>query len=148
MLTKLIHKEEIASMFQKETKEKLDKRMLDLGVFENDLLEKFILGSGKGGQKINKTSSCVYLKHLPSGIEIKCQQDRSREMNRFFARRELCDRIESRLKGEESAQQQAIEKIRRQKRRRSKRAQAKLVEQKRHHGEIKQLRAIHANGSD
>ncbi|MFN4872430.1 MAG: peptide chain release factor family protein, partial [Akkermansiaceae bacterium] len=64
----------------------LEQRMLALGIVPDDLLEKFVRGSGAGGQKINKTSNCVFLKHLPSGIAIKCQMDRSREMNRFLAR--------------------------------------------------------------
>jgi len=67
--------------------------MKQLGIDEDDLIEKFILGSGKGGQKVNKTSSCVYLKHLPTGIEVKCQQGRSRELNRYVARYELCEKF-------------------------------------------------------
>src|SRR3989344_2176393 len=106
----------------KEKQDTLASRMEQLGIRESDLIEKFILGSGSGGQKINKTSSCVYLKPLPSGIEIKCQRERSRELNRLYARRELCDKLEERLFQEKSARQQAFEKIRRQKRRRSKKA--------------------------
>lgn len=120
--------------------EALENRMQALGIQEEDILEKFILGSGSGGQKINKTNSCVYLKHLPSGIEIKCQKERSREMNRFFARRELCDKLEERLFKEKSEKQKKIEKIRRQKRKRSKRAQEKVLEQKRKASEKKALR--------
>lgn len=123
------------------SKEKdLKDRMEKLGIKEEDLIEKFILGSGKGGQKINKTSSCVYLKHLLSGIEVKCQRDRSRELNRFLARRELCERLEERLFQEKSERQKAIEKIRRQKRKRSKRAQEKVIEGKRRRSEVKKLR--------
>ena len=115
-------------------------RMKALGINEGDLVEKFILGSGSGGQKINKTSSCVYLKHLPTGIEIKCQQSRSRELNRLYARRELCDRLEEQRSSEKSAKRQAIEKKRRQKRKRSRRAQAKVLANKKHHSEIKEFR--------
>ena len=61
----------------KEKKSDLEERMEKLKIFEDDLIEKFILGSGSGGQKVNKTSSCVYLKHLPTGIEVKCQQART-----------------------------------------------------------------------
>ncbi len=109
-------------------KEKLDElyeKMAKLQIREEDLLEKFILGSGSGGQKINKTSSCVYLKHLPSGIEIKCQKDRSRELNRFLARRELCKRLEE--KENPSLSQDALirEKIRKQKNRRNRRRDKK-----------------------
>ena len=124
----------------KSREQALADKMSKLGIREEDLIEKFILGSGSGGQKINKTSSCVYLKHLPTGIEVKCQRDRSRELNRLFARRELCDKIEELVLKEKSKKQQAIEKIRRQKRKRSKRAQEKILESKRHHSEIKKMR--------
>ena len=118
----------------------LAEQLKKLGVKEADLTERFILGSGSGGQKVNKTASCVQLRHAPSGIELKCQRSRSREMNRFLARRELCARLDEKLRGEESRRQQAREKIRRQKRRRSRRQQAKMVDQKRIHGAQKQLR--------
>lgn len=105
--------------------------MTNLGITESDLLEKFVRGSGAGGQKINKTSSCVFLKHLPSGVCIKCQMDRSRELNRFLARRELCDQLESIRDGKASAKSQAIEKLRRQKRRRSLRSKQRSIADKR-----------------
>lgn len=120
--------------------EELSRRMEQLGFREEDLIEKFILGSGSGGQKINKTSSCVYLKHLPTGIEVKCQRERSRSLNRFLARRELCEKLEERLFREKSERQKEIEKIRRQKRRRSRRAQEKVLAMKKHRSEIKELR--------
>lgn len=119
-----------------------------LGIKEDELVEKFVLGSGSGGQKINKTSSCVYLKHTPTGIEIKCQESRSREMNRYLARRELALRFEETLLKERSERQKAIEKIRRQKRKRSRRAQEKVLESKRHKGEIKALRKIISGHND
>jgi protein subunit release factor B len=109
----------------------LDARLAALGIAEDDLLEKFILGSGSGGQKINKTSSCVYLKHLPSGIEIKCQANRSRELNRYQARKELCDKLDEIRLGKASARQQEMEKLRRQKRRRSRRSKQRSVADKR-----------------
>lgn len=115
-------------------------RMERLGIQESDLVEKFILGSGSGGQKINKTSSCVYLKHLSTGIEIKCQKTRSRELNRLYARRELCERLEERIFQEKSERQQKIEKIRRQKRKRSRRAQEKVLVSKKKLSEKKHLR--------
>ena len=105
--------------------------MLGLGIAEDDLLEKFVRGSGAGGQKINKTSSCVFLKHLPSGVCIKCQIDRSREMNRFFARRELCEQLAAVRDGQATAKTQAIEKLRRQKRRRSRRSKQRSIADKR-----------------
>lgn len=122
------------------TKEKFDElraRMEACGIREDDLIEKFILGSGKGGQKINKSSSCVYLKHLPSGIEVKCQRERSRELNRFIARRELCEKVEEKLFQAKSEKQKEIAKIRRQKQRRSRKQKEKLVEQKRLRSKVK-----------
>ncbi len=127
-------------MVSKGKNEELEKRMLLLGIREDDLIEKFILGSGSGGQKINKTSSCVYLKHIPSGIEIKCQQERSRELNRYIARRELCRRIEERDENILSEKEQAIAKIRRQQKRRTRRSQEKMLQDKKSHSETKRLR--------
>jgi len=72
----------------------LESRMQGLGLLEDDLVERFVLGSGSGGQKINKTSSCVYLKHVPSGVEVSCQESRSREQNREIARQRLCEHFE------------------------------------------------------
>ncbi len=109
----------------------LEKRMADLGILNADLQEKFVRGSGAGGQKINKTSNCVFLKHEPSGIAIKCQVERSREMNRFLARRELCDQMDAIANGKATAKNQAIEKMRRQKRRRSRRSKQRSVADKR-----------------
>lgn len=127
-------------MITAEKQEKLQMRMEALGISESDLDEHFIRGSGKGGQKINKTSSCVQLIHRPSGTEIRCQQTRSQADNRYWARRELCDRIEEKVLGDKSARQQAAEKIRRQKRRRSRRAQAKMLDAKTKQGAKKKLR--------
>lgn len=121
--------------------EVLQLRMEKLGIHETDLIEKFILGSGSGGQKINKTSSCVYLKHIPTGIEVKCQKDRSRELNRYYARKELCERIERDILKIKTAKVQAIEKARRQKKRRSRKSQQKILEAKRAHSLKKQNRA-------
>jgi protein subunit release factor B len=125
-----------------EKKQALEARMAKLGVRESDLVEKFILGAGAGGQKVNKTSSCVYLRHVTSGIEVKCQRERSRELNRLFARRELCDRLEARITGLKTARQQATEKIRRQKRRRSRRQKERMLDGKRLHGQKKQARRV------
>lgn len=127
-------------MISKEKQEALKKRMESLGIDEDDLIEKFILGSGSGGQKVNKTSSCVYLKHLPTKIEVKCQRDRSREMNRYLARRELCDQIAEKIHNEKTARKREIEKIRQQKKRRSRRLQKKILEDKRKRSETKSLR--------
>jgi protein subunit release factor B len=118
----------------------LGQRMAALGISESDLLEKFVRGSGAGGQKINKTNNCVFLKHLPSGVCIKCQMDRSRELNRFLARRELCDQLEAIREGRAFAKTQAIEKMRRQKRPRSKRSKQRSVADKRQLSQKKSLR--------
>lgn len=120
--------------------EALAARMKRCGIREEDLVEKFILGSGAGGQKINKTASCVYLKHLPTGIEVKCQRDRSRALNRYLARRELCEKLEERLFSEKSERRQKMEKIRRQKRRRSRKQQEKMLFGKKLRGSLKQSR--------
>ena len=127
-------------MISKEKLEKLAKELASLGIEEEDLIEKFILGSGSGGQKINKTSSCVYLKHLPSGIEVKWQKERSRELNRYYARKELCEKYRSMILKEQSRKDKAAAKIRAQKKRRSRRQKALMVEEKRKHSSKKQLR--------
>ena len=118
----------------------LIQRMERLGVHEGDIEEKFIRASGPGGQKINKTSVCVFLKHKPTGITVKCQKDRSQSRNRFFARRLLLDKIERRQKGFVEAEKQRIEKIRRQKRKRSKRAKEKILAYKHRQSQKKKLR--------
>ncbi len=100
--------------------------MKDLDIREENLEEKFILGSGKGGQKVNKSSTCVRLKHVPTGVEVKFQKERSREMNRFFARRILCEKIEHMVLGKDSPKEQEIERIRRQKRKRTKKSKEKI----------------------
>jgi len=127
-------------MIRKETYEALEARMAGLGIREEDLIEKFVLGSGSGGQKINKTSSCVYLKHVPTGIEVKCQRERSREMNRYWARKELCEKIEGQVLKIKTEKQHEIEKIRRQKRRRSRKSKEKMLAAKKAHSEKKSLR--------
>jgi protein subunit release factor B len=119
---------------------KLQERMDKLNISEADLSEQFIRASGKGGQKVNKTSSCVHLVHKPSGIEVKCSQSRLQGSNRFFARRDLCDKLEEKILGIQSERQQEREKIRRQKRRRSRRAKNKMLDEKSKHGGKKLLR--------
>jgi len=102
-------------------------RLAGLGVRPEDLVEKFIRAGGPGGQNVNKTSTAVYLKHLPSGIEVKMQQERSQALNRFLARRALADKLEARLQGEQSAEAARVAKLRRQKRKRSRRAKEKVL---------------------
>jgi len=130
----------MSSMISQEKRDQLASKMESLGIREEDLIEKFILGSGRGGQNLQKTSSCVYLKHVPTGMEVKCQKERSREMNRFFARRELCEKIESEILEIKTKKQALIEKMRRQKRKRTKRAQEKVLENKKRRKEVKEFR--------
>ena len=123
------------------TKQKaLEERMKKLEIYEEDLIEKFILGSGSGGQKINKTASCVYLHHLPTGIEIKCQKDRSREVNRYLAREKLCEKVARKIYQEKTKKEQEAEKIRRQKKRRSRRMKEKILKEKSARSNVKELR--------
>ena len=119
---------------------KIEEKMKLAGVFEEDLRESFILGSGPGGQKVNKTSSTVRLFHEPSGLIVKCGTGRSREDNRWLARRELAEKILEREHAAQSAKIQAREKIRRQKRRKSRRQRAKMLADKRLHSEKKAAR--------
>jgi protein subunit release factor B len=123
----------------------LAQRFQELGISEDDLVEKFIRSGGHGGQNVNKTSTCVYLKHLPTGVEVKCQQERSQALNRFIARRLLADKVENLIEGKKSAEQQRIEKIRRQKRKRSKRAKEKMLAEKRQISEKKKERRAPAD---
>ncbi len=111
-----------------------------LGIRESDLKESFIRSGGPGGQNVNKVSTRVVLKYVPTGLVVRCQQDRSQAMNRYWARRILIDRIESQIHGRESEEARRIAKIKRQKRKRSKRAKNKILKAKHAHGEKKQLR--------
>ncbi len=113
-----------------EKEEALRKKLDSLGIFEKDIEESFIRSQGKGGQKVNKTSSCVYLKHIPTGTEVKCQKTRSQGLNRYYAREMLYDKIEREIKGKESEEEKRIAKIKRQKRKRSKRAKDKMLQEK------------------
>ena len=120
---------------------KIKELMNEASVFEEDLDEDFILGGGPGGQKTNKTSNVVRLFHTPSGISVRCGETRSRETNRWLARRSIAEQILEREQKRKSAKQQAIEKIRRQKRRRSRKQKAKMLADKRAHSEVKAMRA-------
>ena len=119
----------------------LIERMRKLGIREEDLGESFVRSPGAGGQNVNKTSTCVVLVYKPTGLIVKCQEARSQGLNRFLARRLLLDRIERERLGVLSAEQQRFEKIRRQKRKRSRRAKEKMLENKRHHAAKKRDRA-------
>ena len=123
-----------------EKEQALRQRMQRLNIREEDLKENFVRSRGPGGQNVNKTSTCVYLKHLPSGIEVKCQEERSQVLNRYRSRVILADKIENIILGRQSQERKRIEKLRRQKRKRSKRAKIKVLEAKRRQAEKKSLR--------
>ncbi len=127
-------------MVKKEKWLKLKAWMARLKLDEEDIEEKFITGSGKGGQKLHKTASCVYLKHRPSGLEVKCQESRSQEDNRYLARVSLCHKMDEKVNKEKSLKRMAIEKLRRQKKKRSKRAKEKILKDKHHQSLKKQQR--------
>jgi len=115
----------------------LEQRMAQLQIAEDDLEERFVLGSGSGGQKINKTASCVQLKHLPSGFEVNCQDSRSREKNREIARIRLCDHFEKLATGKRLERAKAKARKRYQKRKPSKAAKARLQKKKKMRSEKK-----------
>jgi len=120
----------------------LRERMERLGIFEKDLEEKFVRSGGHGGQNVNKVATCVQLRHLPTGLEVKCQQERSQALNRYLARRILADKLERAIQGKKSEEERRIAKIRRQKRKRSQRAQEKILADKRMRSELKRGRSF------
>jgi peptide chain release factor len=111
-----------------------------LGIVPEDIQEGFMRGSGAGGQKINKTSSAVHLKHIPTGIEVKMQKHRAQSLNRLSAYKLLILKVEEAKRGKESRIAQKIFKLRKQKQRRSKKAKEKMLELKRQRSETKEGR--------
>ena len=109
-----------------EKEEELLKKMDQLGVKEVDIDEKFIRSGGPGGQNVNKVATCVQLKHLPTGITVKIQKDRTQGVNRFLARRSLLSKIEESVSGKPAKEQLKIQKIQKQKKRRKRKTKAKL----------------------
>jgi len=115
--------------------------MSQLGVKESDIIESFIRAQGPGGQKVNKSSVCVYLKHIPTGIEVKCQTERSQALNRIIAREILLRKIENRRLNQALREKQRIEKIKRQKRIKPYSLKQKILDEKHKHSQKKRLRA-------
>ena len=129
-------------MISPETIARIKELMAEASVFEEDLDESFILGGGPGGQKTNKTSNVVRLSHEPSGLMVRCGETRSRETNRWLARRSLAEAILERDNRRKSEARQAAEKVRRQKLRRTRRQKQKMLADKRAHSEIKAVRRM------
>jgi protein subunit release factor B len=129
-----------------EKEKELGEKLENLGIYEKDLKESFIRSGGRGGQNVNKTATCVYLKHIPTGIEVKCSKARTQGLNRYYARQILYEKIEQLIKGRESEEQQRCAKIKRQKRKRSKRAKEKMLAQKKLQSKKKKERSFrHGN---
>lgn len=134
-------------MIAQRTIDRIKELMAEASVYEEDLEESFILGGGPGGQKTNKTSNVVRLLHVPSATAVKCGETRSRETNRWLARRMVAEAILEREHKRKSAARQAAEKVRRQKRRRSRRQKQKMLADKKAHSAVKALRRERFDGS-
>ena len=115
-------------------------RMAALGVRESDIEESFVRSGGHGGQNVNKLATCVMLLHRPTGLQVKCQTTRQQGLNRSLARRLLLDKIEAAQKGRAAAAKAGAEKIRRQNRRRSRRAKQRILADKSHQADKKAAR--------
>jgi protein subunit release factor B len=115
-------------------------RFVSLGVRPEEVEERFVRGAGAGGQKINKTSSTVWLRHRPTGTEVRCQRERSQATNRLLAWSELADKLEWCRAAAASAAQAARELARRQKRQKSRGQKVRMIQTKKHRAKIKSTR--------
>ena len=106
----------------------LERRMGNCGLSEKDIEETFVRSRGAGGQKVNKTATCVHLRHAPSGLIVKMQKSRSQGLNRYYARKRLCELLENKLLGKQSSEAKRLNKIRKQKDRRRRKTIARNAE--------------------
>jgi len=113
---------------RKEKIEALEKKMADLGIRKQDIEFKFIKASGKGGQKVNKSSVAVFVKHAVTGFFVKYGKERSQHLNKFFALRLLVQKIEDKMYGKDDRELKRVAKLKKQKQRRKRRTRKKLVE--------------------
>jgi protein subunit release factor B len=118
----------------------IDERLAALGISVTDVEERFVRGAGPGGQKINKTSSTVWLRHRPTGIEVRCQRERSQAANRELAWTELCDKLAARARAAREAAQQSREADRRRTRQKSHGQKVRMIQSKKHRARIKARR--------
>ncbi len=118
----------------------IDERLRQLGTRAEDVDERFVRGSGPGGQKINKTSSTVWLRHRPTGVEVRCQAERSQSANRETAWRELCEKLEARVRASSKAVVQAREAERRRTRQKSRGQKIRMIETKKRRAKRKATR--------
>jgi protein subunit release factor B len=123
-----------------EKENKLREKLYSLGIYEKDIEESFFRSRCRGGQNVNKVATCVHLKHIPTGTEVKCQKARTQGLNRYHARVLLYKKIEHAVNREESEEAKRIARIKRQKRKRSKRAKEKMLEEKHHTSQKKKDR--------
>lgn len=130
-----------------QVKEKALRRLMERsGLREEDICERFVRSGGPGGQNVNKTETAVYLRHRPTGLEVKTQTSRSQALNRFFARRLLAERLAAAAAGAADAERERVAKLRRQKRRRSRRAREKVLQGKKMRAQVKELRSRPGSG--
>src|SRR3989338_7000838 len=127
-------------MLETRKENELKRRMHQLGLYEKDFRESFVRSSGPGGQNVNKTATCVVLRHVPSGIQVKCQEERSQRLNRHKARWIILEKIEQQKKAQRLKLIQQKEKLRRQRRKRTTALKEEILERKHYHSSKKKAR--------